>query len=108
MSNLINLIKSIPGMIWDAVLWIFENVGNLISWVFFTIYDGLLTVLYSFAAAIDFSAVMFNAAAQYSSMPSQLIWLINQIGLPQGFTYLGGAIVIRMLLNLLPAAITRV
>ena len=84
MSNLINLIKSIPGMIWDAVLWIFENIGNLISWVFFTIYDGLLTVLYSFAAAIDFSAVMFNAAAQYSSMPSQLIWLINQIGLPQG------------------------
>jgi hypothetical protein len=108
MSNLINLVKSIPSLIWAAITWIFDNLGNLISWIFFTIYDGLLTVLYAFAAAIDFSAVMFNAAAQYSSMPTQLVWLINQIGLPQGFTYLGGAIAIRMVINLLPAAVTRI
>ncbi len=108
MATIINFFKSIPGLIWDAITWLLDNIGAAFSWLFFTIYDGLLTVLYSFAAGLDFSAVMFNTAAQYSSMPPQLIWLINQIGLPQALTYLAGAIVIRMLLNLLPAAITRV
>ena len=108
MATIINFFKSIPGLIWDAITWLLDNIGAAFSWLFFTIYDGLLTVLYSFAAGLDFSAVMFNTAAQYSSMPPQLIWLINQIGLPQAMTYLAGAITIRMLLNLLPAAITRV
>lgn len=108
MATLIEFFKSIPSLVWDALTWILGSLGNLISWIFFTIYDGILTVMYSFLSALDFSAVMFNTAAQYSNMPTQLIWLINQVGLPQALTYIGGAVALRMALNLLPAAITRI
>lgn len=108
MRTIINFFKQIPDLLWDAFTWLLDSIGSAISWMLYTIYDGVLIVIYSFADAIDFSAVMFNTAAQYSSMPPQLIWLINQVGLPQALTYLAGALVIRLLLNLLPAAITRV
>ena len=108
MSSIINFFKAIPGLIWDALTWLLQSLGDVIGFMFFTIYDGILTVIYSFSAALDFSAVMFNMAAQYSSMPPQLIWLINQIGLPQGLAYIVGALTIRLLLNLIPAALTRI
>lgn len=108
MRTIINFFKQIPGLLWDVFTWLLDSIGSALSWMLYTIYDGVLIVIYSFAAAIDFSAVMFNTAAQYSSMPSQLIWLINQVGLPQGLTYIAGALIIRLLLNLLPAVVTRV
>lgn len=108
MATIINFFKSLPGLLWDALTWILDGIGDVISWTFFTMYDGLLTIIHGFASVIDFTAVMFNTAAQYSSMPPQLIWLINQVGIPQGLSYLAGALAIRILLNLIPAALTRI
>lgn len=108
MQWLKDFIGSFFEWLWKGFLWLAEAVGEVISFLLFTIYDGLLTVLHTFAAAVDLSAVAFNMAAQYSNLPSTAIWLINQINIPQGLTYIAGAILIRMIINLIPAAATRV
>jgi len=92
----------------DGFRWLAEALGEVLAYVAYTVYDGLLTVIFTFASAVDLSAVAFNIAAQYAGLPSQLIWLVNQVELPQSMTYIAAAIVIRMLLNLIPAAFTRI
>lgn len=108
MQWLKDFVNGFFGYLMDGFLWLAEAVGKVISYLLFTIYDGLLTVIYAFASAIDFSAVMFNMAAQYAGLPPQLIWLINAVNLPQSVTYIVTAIIIRMIINLLPAAVTRI
>jgi uncharacterized membrane protein YeiH len=51
---------------------------------------------------------LFNYAATWSHLPTQLIWLINAVGLPQCFAILGAAYLIRLTLNLIPSVFTRV
>ncbi len=71
-------------------------------------YDGILIVIHGFMAAIDFSEVAFNYGAKYSHLPPQLIYLCSAVDLPQMFAYITGAIIIRMTVNLIPAAFTRI
>lgn len=78
------------------------------KYVVYTVYDGFLTVISAFMNAIDLSSTAFNIAAQYSHMPTQLIWLINQVNLPQATAYIVLGITIRMTLNVIPAAFTRI
>ncbi len=88
--------------------WILDGFILLVQFVFFTIFDGLLTVIETALAAIDLSSVIFNYAAAWSNMPDQLVWLINAVGLPQCFAILGAAYLIRLTLNLIPSVFTRV
>lgn len=108
MQWLKDFVNGFFGYLWDGFLWLVEALGNAFSYLAYTIYDGLLTVLYAFANAVDFSAVMFNMSAQYAGLPDQLIWLINAVNIPQSVTYIVTGIIIRMILNLLPAAVTRI
>ncbi len=108
MTWLKDFVNKFFGLLMDGFLWLAEAVGEVLSYLAFTIYDGLLTVIFLFADTVDLSAMAFNMAAQYAGLPTQLIWLINQVNLPQSLTYIAGAIVIRMILNIIPAAVTRV
>jgi zinc transporter ZupT len=108
MQWLKDFINGFFGYLIDCFKWLAEAIGEVISFVAFTIYDGLLTVIFLFADTVDLSAVAFNMAAQYSGLPTQLIWLINEVNLPQSTSYIAGAIVIRMILNIIPAAVTRI
>ncbi len=108
MEWLKDFVFSFFSSLYDGFLWIVLNIVNLLEYTAYVIYDGLLTVIYSFVSAIDFSVVMFNMAASYSSLPPQLIWLINQVNLPQAFSYISIALIIRLLLNLIPAAFSRI
>lgn len=85
-----------------------DGLITLLQFVFFVIFDGLLSIVETFLAAVDLSAVAFNYAAAWSNLPSQLIWLINAVGLPQCFALLGAAYLIRLTLNLIPSVFTRV
>ena len=92
----------------EKLEWLLEGFGEILSWIVFTIYDGLLTVIHTFFSATDLSAVAFNIAAQYSGLPTQLIWMINKVALPQATSYIVAAILVRMVINLIPAAFTRI
>jgi hypothetical protein len=89
-------------------LWILDGFILLLQFVVFTILDGLLSVVETALAAVDLSSILFNYAATWSHLPTQLIWLINAVGLPQCFAILGAAYLIRLTLNLIPSVFTRV
>jgi len=88
--------------------WILDGFILLLQFIVFTILDGLFSVVEGFFAALNFSSMLFNYAAAWSSLPTQLIWLINAVGLPQCFALLGAAYLIRLTLNLIPGVFTRV
>lgn len=88
--------------------WILDGVILLLQFVVFTVLDGLFLVVETTLGAINLSAVIFNYAASWSSLPTQLVWLINAVGLPQCFAILGAAYLIRLTLNLIPSVFTRV
>ncbi|WP_457573587.1 hypothetical protein [Desulfolithobacter sp.] len=109
---MLDWLKDFINSFWDLLLsiltWVLDAVILVISFVAYTIYDGFLIVVHSFFSALDFSSVAFTQAAEWSSLPTQLIWLINQLALPQCLTIVSGAILLRVLINLIPAALTRV
>lgn len=72
------------------------------------VFDGLLTVMQTAITAIDFSSLALSTALNWSGLPEQTIYLLNQWGIPQCLTIIAAAITIRMLLNLIPAAFTRI
>lgn len=105
---IIDWLRTFWSWVETGFLWILDGFIVLIQFVAFTLLDGLLTVIETALAAIDLSSVVFNYAAAWSSLPTQLVWLINAVGLPQCFTILGAAYLIRLTLNLIPSVFTRV
>lgn len=94
--------------VFDALLWLLDALGQALHWLIYQIYDGFLTFTQGFISAIDIPADLLHTSLQYSHLPSQLIYLIDQIAFGQGMAIIVGAITVRMLLNLIPAALTRV
>lgn len=88
--------------------WILDGFILLLQFVVFTILDGLFTVVETVLSTLNLSAIALNYAATWSNLPAQLIWLINAVGLPQCLSLLGGAYLIRMVLNLIPSVFTRI
>jgi len=100
-NSLFEFLKSGLTLLLDGVLWI---IGKAL----FLIFDGILTVISTVFTAIDISSLLSSYAMDWAGLPPQMIWFVNAVGLPQGISILTAAISIRMLLNLIPAAFTRV
>jgi hypothetical protein len=92
----------------DAFIWLLNGILWIISQLLYLIFDGLLLIVEGFFTILDLSSVGFASAADWAGLPDQLIWIINQINLPQGFSIITAAIGLRVLINLIPAAFTRV
>ena len=88
--------------------WTLDGILWLLGKAFFLPFDGLLTAISALFNAIDLSAFAATYAMDWAGLPPQLIWFVNAVAIPQGMTILAGAIGIRMLLNLIPAAFTRI
>lgn len=105
---IIEWLRSFWNVVKTGFTWILDGLILLIQYVVYLIFDGLCMVVEGFFQALDFSAIAFNYSAAWAGLPDQVIWIITVIGLPQGISLLGGAYAIRLLLNLIPAAFTRV
>lgn len=105
---IIDWLRTFWSWVETGFLWIIEGFLTLLQFVVFTILDGLFLVVETALGAIDLSSVLFNYAATWSSLPPQLVWLINAVGLPQCLALLGAAYLVRLSLNLIPSVFTRV
>jgi hypothetical protein len=105
---IIDWLRTFWEWIQTALTWVLDGFIELLKFVVFTILDGLLSVVETALAAIDLSSMVFSYAAAWSNLPTQLIWLINAVGLPQCLSILGAAYLVRLTLNLIPSVFTRV
>lgn len=108
MSTIINFILNFFSTLWGFVKLALTGLFSVISAFVYMILDGLLTVVTTFVSSLDLSALAFTQYAQWANLPPQAIYVVNQLALPQCASLIAGAMMIRMLLNLIPAAVTRV
>lgn len=88
--------------------WAIEGFFIVFEWLVYTLFDGLLLAVLAIFKTFDLSAAFFTHSAGWLGLPDQLVWLITQLGLPQCFSIMGAALGFRLLLNLIPASLTRV
>ncbi|MBU0673270.1 MAG: DUF2523 domain-containing protein [Proteobacteria bacterium] len=98
----------IPSVLWSIVKLALDGFFTVFNSFFFMIFDGFLFTVTTLISALDLSSLAFTEIASWADLPPQLIYLINQLGLPQCAGILAGAITIRMILNIIPAAVTRI
>lgn len=101
LNQIVTILFEVFTWVLNAVIWIFTKI------IYFTL-DGFFSVIIAFLNGIDLSGVMPYLQTSWGTLPAQIVWLANAIGLPQGLGILGVAYLIRMLLNLIPAAFTRI
>jgi hypothetical protein len=103
-----NFLNDIAGILTSFFTWLMNAITEVVSGVFYVIFDGFFTVVLALISAIDFSTVITTNFANWGILPDQLVYLINAVGVPQGLSMVGAAYVIRLTLNLIPGTISRV
>jgi hypothetical protein len=103
-NYLISLVQSVLG--WFEKLWdVFK------SWVLdaiYSIFDSILSVFEALITGIPVPASWSAGGSVWSGLGSDAIWVANNLKLPLCITIIVAAWGIRFLLNLIPAAFTRV
>jgi hypothetical protein len=96
---------------WETVTqygeWIIDGAIYALQKGFYYPFDTILTAVQEFVCGINLSGVQGLSSA-WGSLPGQLLWWIHAVSLDSGLAIIGSAIVVRMLLNLIPAALTRI
>lgn len=93
---------------YTPIKWALDGFFSVISSIFYFMFDGFLTAVAGVFNAFDLSSMLFTSVGDALDLPDSAIWLITQLGLPQCVTMVVSALGIRMLLNLLPASVTRI
>lgn len=90
-------------ILFNVCIWVLKAAFWIVkTYIYFT-FDGIFSVIKAVINGIDLTPIMPYIQSHWGMMPAQLIWLINAIGLPQGFSILGAAYVIRLGMNLIPS-----
>ncbi|WPD22853.1 MAG: hypothetical protein SD837_22050 [Candidatus Electrothrix scaldis] len=94
--------------LYDLVVWSLTTAWYLFTDPFYLIFSGFLFVVEGFFTVLDLSALGFDTVLDWSSLPDQLVWILCEIDFSQGVSLIVTATGIRMLMNLIPASLTRV
>jgi len=100
--------NSLMGYIGNILKWALDGMLWIIGKALFLPFDGLLTVVSGIFTSLDLSTFAASYALNWAGLPTQMIWFVNAVAIPQGVSILLAAILIRMALNLIPAAFTRI
>jgi len=107
MESIAAWLSAFWGFLMDAFKWLIDGFLFVLKLVAFFHVDGLLTTIYSIVGTLDVGSLATNYVGLWAGLPPQLLYVVNAVGLPTGLSMLLYAIVIRKLLDLIPAAFTR-
>lgn len=108
MNALKDFANSFWGFLKSIVDYLLDGLFYIIKTVLYWLLDGFLTIVSSMINALDLSALGFASFGHWADLPDELIYIINQFGLPQCATIITSAILIRVTLNIIPASVTRI
>ena len=105
--------------LYQAAAWIFnglwligkyflDGILYIIKGVLWLMVSGIMQGFQTAFDALSFTSVVFQWAAAYTSIPQQAVYVMVRIGFPEFVTMIGAAYVIRLTMNVIPAALTRV
>jgi len=108
MSGIMSFVNSFFQMLWDFGAWLLDGALYVLKFALYVPYDAILTVVQAAILSVSFAGLAFDGAAEWANLPPQMIYILNAIGFPAGLTMLASALFIRLVLNLIPASLTRV
>ncbi|WP_305732882.1 DUF2523 family protein [Trichlorobacter ammonificans] len=108
MPAIVQWLSTVWNTLKTALSWLLDGFLYVLKAAFFFVFDGLLTAVVSIVGALDVGSLITNLAGAWTGLPPALIWVINATGIPTGLSMVFYALVVRMILNLIPAAFTRI
>lgn len=111
-NSILNFFSNFFSVLFSALevvlTWFLNGFITVIGLTVYYIFDGLLLAVYGLVSLIDFGSDVFNFAGTVAGLPSQFLYVCSVIGVGESLVLLGSAYGIRILLNLIPAAFTRI
>jgi hypothetical protein len=93
----------------NLVEWLFLSIFNAFCDIVFFLIDVVLSTITTIIEAVDFAELStLETFSEWSVLPDQVLWVLGYMNFGQCLSLLAGAYVIRLLLNLIPAAFTRI
>lgn len=89
-------------------MWALNGIVYVVGYALYYIMDGILIFVYGMLSALDLSGVVFNYAAEVAGLPPQLLYLLSSVSFFHCLSLITGAYLLRLVLNLIPGAVTRV
>lgn len=101
-SNFWNMLTDFSGWIFDGILYVLSEFFYLFLDVFFSSIETMIT-------GIDLAQIIaLESFGDWGILPDQILYIIYKLNISQCLTMLSAACLIRLTLNLIPAAFTRV
>ena len=101
-------IDSFFNQVKEIIAWLLDGLKYIVSEIFYVIYDKILSIIETLVTSIDFSGFSSAVTGFWSDIPGPILYTIGKFRLAEILAILAIAYGIRLLLNLVPAAFTRV
>ena len=108
MAAILDFLNQFVSIIWNVLKMALDGFLYLFILQFKIILLGLFGIVLAIISAIDVGSFLVNISAAWGFLDPKIAYLINQTGFPTGMSMLAFAYGIRFVLNLIPAAFTRV
>lgn len=111
-ADIVNGLWSVVATVWqwfvDLVQAVLVFFRDLLLNLLYALLDVSLGVFESIVSAIPVPAAWQSVGNPLGSLSGQALYLLTAFGIPECIAIIGGAYGVRFLLNLIPAAFTRV
>ncbi|MEH0021001.1 MAG: DUF2523 family protein [Desulfobacter sp.] len=96
-------------MIIDVFKWVLSGILYLLAELFYLLIDLFFTTIETIIDTIDYAQVTaLQGFANWGLLPDQIVYILYKINFAQCLTMLAAALLIRLTLNIIPAAFTRI
>lgn len=102
-----NFFTGFWAIVTTVFVWVVEGAASILLALLFMLYDGFLSFIENFINSISWVSHLGDPVFIAAGLPPQLIYCAHAIGIPGALTIFIGALTIRKLLDLIPAAFTR-
>lgn len=108
LSDLMSFLGALGKKIQSIFYWFTDKLHDVLVGAWNFIVDACCYLVEMFIRAIDFKVDIFNATWSFAHLPDQLIYLLNQCGVNNMIMCIVTAVIIRVTLNIIPGALTRI
>lgn len=96
-------------MLTDFFNWVLDGILYLLSEIVYLSMDAFFSIIETIISAIDFAQVTaLSSFGNWNLLPDQILYILYKLNIAQCLSMLAAACLIRLTLNLIPAAFTRV
>lgn len=108
-NKIIDFCSNFWEMLTDVFNWILDGILYLLSELVYLFLDVFFSIIEAIITAIDFAQVTaLSSFGDWNVLPDQILYILYKLNIAQCLSMLAAACMIRLTLNLIPAAFTRI